>query len=130
MRNIGMIALGLAGALGTTANAQSFVGAWTATSHLDGGVETSEKLKVTRAKDGYSIIGKAIGAPPGAPEAGPGTDIVIEGDAFSYTRVVKIGNNDIAIVYKGNVSGDRFTGTAELGGSKVPYTGVRAPAGE
>jgi hypothetical protein len=33
----------------------------------------------------------------------------------------------MVITYMGTVSGDTFTGTVELGGTKVPFTGVRVP---
>ncbi|HVJ30814.1 MAG TPA: hypothetical protein VNA66_10945, partial [Gammaproteobacteria bacterium] len=56
------------------------------------------------------------------PEAGPGTDIVVNGDSFSYKRSV----GDFVISYSGVVSGNTFTGTAQMGEFKVPYNGVRA----
>jgi len=34
------------------------------------------------------------------------------------------------LTYTGVVSGDKFTGTAEVGGFQVPYNGVRAKAGK
>jgi hypothetical protein len=121
-----------AAALGfaTPAFGQSFVGAWTATAHLDGGQQSQETLSVTKADMGYLITGKAVNPQPGAPEAGPGTDVMIDGDKFSYKRSLSLNGNTIEIVYTGTVSGDSFTGTAELFGTKIPYTGVRIPAGK
>jgi hypothetical protein len=118
------------GAFAMPASAQSFLGAWTATAHLDGGAESYETLGVARAGNSYSVIGKAINPPPGAPDAGPGTDIVLEGDKFSYKRALDFGGNGIVIAYAGTVSGNTFTGTADVGGMKIPYTGVRVPAGK
>ena len=58
------------------------------------------------------------------PEAGPGTDIVLDGDKFSYKRTTPDGA--IVITCTGIVKGDTFTGTVDLGGfAQAPYTGVR-----
>ena len=101
--------------------AQSFLGKWTATAHTPGG-ETSEILIVIRTDDGYSITAKLAGPDAdGRPEAGPGEEIVLEGDSFSYKRTL----GELEIIYEGIVSGDTFTGTAQILGVHVPYTGVR-----
>lgn len=101
---------------------QSFVGEWTATATTPGG-EVSETLKVVRTNGGYEITAKLVVPPaPGTPEGGPGTDIVLNGDRFSYKRSV---GTALVITYTGVVSGDTFTGTANLGGFEVPYNGVR-----
>ena len=106
--------------LSAPALAQSFIGEWTATAEVPGeGV--SETLTVVETDDGYSITAKLVDPTPGMPEAGPGIDIVIDGDNFSYKRTL----GEIEIVYAGVVSGNSFTGTADMGGFQVPYTGVR-----
>ena len=76
---------------------------------------------------GYAITVKLVEAPPvGTPEAGPGTDIVLDGDRFSYKRSIPTPDGTLVITYTGVVSGDRFTGTVDLGGfAQAPYTGVR-----
>jgi hypothetical protein len=66
-----------------------------------------------------------VGAPEGSPQAGPRTNIVLDGDKFAYDRSLELQGNTIVINYSGVVSGDRFTGTAKLGDTPVPYTGVR-----
>jgi hypothetical protein len=53
-------------------------------------------------------------------------DIVLSGDNFSYKR--KIG--ELVITYTGVVAGNTFTGTVDIGGYKLPYTGVRVNAGK
>ena len=105
---------------------QSFVGEWTATAHVQGG-DTSEIVAVAKVGEVYSITSKlVVDAPPGAPQAGPGTDIVIDKDHFSYKRTITTPGGSLVITYTGVVSGDTFTGTADLGGmGSVPYTGVR-----
>ena len=72
------------------------------------------------------------GVPPltngieGTPEAGPGTDIVLNGDRFSYKRSIPTPDGTLVITYTGVVSGDSFTGTVDLGGfAQAPYNGVR-----
>jgi hypothetical protein len=126
MRN--QMALGLAlvaSFLAAPAFGQSFVGEWTATAVTPGG-EVSERLSVVRTVDGYTVTAKLVEAAPGQPEAGPGTDIVLDGDRFSYKRTI----GTIVITYTGVVSGDKFTGTADLAGTQVPYNGVRLTGGK
>ena len=102
--------------------AQSFVGEWTATAETAGG-KVSETLKVVKTGDTVTVVAKLVGpTSEGTPEAGPGTDIVLDGDRFSYKRTI----GDLVITYSGVVSGDTFTGAAEIGAfGKVPYNGVR-----
>ena len=103
------------------ARAQSFLGEWTATAETPGG-GVSETITAVKTENGYVITAKLVQPPPeGTPEAGPGTDIVLDGDKFSYKRSV----GTLVITYAGVVSGNTFTGRAELGGFQVPYTGVR-----
>lgn len=111
-------------ALATPAFAQSFVGKWKGTAHVQG-TEASEALDVTKTDGGYAITAKLIDPPPGALEAGPGTDIVLDGDHFSYKRTVTSPQGSLTITYSGVVSGDTFTGTVDLGFAQMPYTGVR-----
>ena len=102
--------------------AQSFVGEWTATAETAGG-KVLETIKVVKGGDGFAITSKLVGqVPEGMPEAGPGIEIALDGDRFSYKRTI----GDLVITYSGLVSGDTFTGTVEIGGfGKVPYNGVR-----
>jgi hypothetical protein len=111
------------------ASAQSFVGEWKATAEAPDG-QISEKLTVTKTADGYAIVGSDVQPPsPSGTEAGPGTDIVIEGDTFAFKRIVRTPQGDLEIVYRGTVSGDTFTATGEIMGFSVPYNGVRLSAG-
>ena len=110
----------------TPADEPSFLGEWTATASTPGG-DVSETIKAVRAGNGYAITVKLVVPPPeGTPEAGPGTDIVLDGDNFSYKRSITTPGGALVISYTGVVSGDRFTGTVDLGGlAQAPYTGVR-----
>lgn len=117
-------ALGLIAVAGLASPAfgQSFVGEWTATATTPGG-DVSETVKVVRIVGGYEITAKAVVPPtPDTPEAGPGTDIVIDGDRFSYKRSL---GDALVFTYVGVVSGDTFTGTVKLGEFELPYNGVR-----
>ena len=118
----------------TPAFGQSFVGDWTATAHAQG-TEVSETLSVAKTANGYSVTAKPVAVAPGGAVAGPGAEVVLEGNNFSYKRSLDVGGGAMEITYKGVVSGDTFSGTAEVGGTGVPYTGVRdtgvrAPAGK
>jgi hypothetical protein len=121
-------ALILAAALAAPAFGQSFLGEWTATAETGGG-SVSETVTVVETDDGYAITAELVGAAPGTPTAGPGADIVIDGDRFSYTRAVSMGpGSELVISYRGVVSGDAFTGTANMMGTEIPYNGVRVAA--
>jgi hypothetical protein len=115
----------LAPGLATEARAQSFLGEWTATAETPAG-NVSETLTVVKTDRGYAITAKPVGVPEGTPTAGPGTDIVLNGDHFSYKRSISTGEGTLVITYTGVVSGDTFTGTVDLGGlAQAPYKGVR-----
>src|SRR5262245_23051893 len=114
--------------LAAPAFGQSFIGEWTATATTPGG-EVSEALSVVKTADGYAVTAKLIGVPEGTPTAGPGVDVVLEGDRFSYKREVTTPDGEVVFTYAGVVSGDKFTGTAEVGGYQVPYNGVRTKTG-
>jgi hypothetical protein len=121
-----LLAVLVAPIFATPARAQSFVGEWTATAETPGG-GVSETLTVAKTDKGYTITAKLVVAgPEGTPEAGPGTDIVMDGDKFSYKRSIPTPNGTLVITYAGLVSGDTFTGTVDLGGfAQAPYNGVR-----
>jgi hypothetical protein len=127
-----MAALGLVSlvAFAAPAFSQSFVGEWTATAETPGG-KVAETVKVVKTSAGFAITAKLVVPPPeGTPEAGPGTDIVLNGDHFSYKRTVSTPGGPLVITYTGVVSGDTFTGTADLGAlGSVPYNGVRIKHG-
>jgi len=107
-----------------------FVGRWTATAAAPTG-PTSETVNVEKAGDGYAITAKLVEPVPGQPEAGPGKDIVLEGNNFSYKRTLSLGGNEIVILYTGVVSGDTFTGMIEITGvTRIPFTGVRIQDGK
>ena len=117
----------VASAFAAPAFGQSFIGEWTATATTPGG-DVAETVTAVKTGDGFAITAKLVVPPPqGTPEAGPGTDIVLDGDKFSYKRTVAIpGGAPLVITYTGVVSGDTFTGTVDLGGfAQAPYTGVR-----
>ena len=129
MRIAAALMLVLVAAFAAPAFEQSFLGEWMATAVTLGG-NVSETLTVTKTADGYEIKAKLVGpVPEGTPEAGPGTDIVLDGDKFSYKRTLSTPEGALVITYTGTVSGDKFTGTVSLGGFEVPYTGVRIKRG-
>ena len=124
MRITAVLAFVVVTGFATPAFSQSFVGTWTATADAPGG-KVSETVTVEKTGGGYSINATLVGA-AGAPQAGPGTEIVIDGDKFSYKRSM----GDLVITYTGVVSGDTFTGQVQIGEFKVPYNGVRVTSGK
>jgi hypothetical protein len=108
------------------AEAPAFVGEWTATADAPTG-KVSETVTVVKTGEGYAITGKlVIPGPEGSPEGGPGTDIVLDGNNFTYKRTVATPGGPFVITYTGVVSGDTFTGEIQLGDfGKIPYNGVR-----
>ena len=125
MRITAVLASVLLAGLAAPAFGQSFVGTWTATADSPAG-KVSETITCVKTNDGFAITAKLIGVPEGTPTAGPGTDIVLNGNNFSYKRSV----GDLVFVYSGVVSGNTFTGTAQVGEYKVPYNGVRVSDGK
>ena len=117
----------LAASFAAPAFGQSFLGEWTATAHTQTGADVSETITVVKTDKGYEIKVKLVVPPPaGIPEAGPGTNIVLDGNKFSYERKISTPEGELVITYTGTVSGDTFTGTVNLGGlAEAPYTGVR-----
>ena len=125
MRTLALSTLLAVMALAAPVSAQSFVGEWRASAQAPDGL-ISETITVEKSGEGYAITSRDVDPPPvEGMTAGPGTDIVIEGDTFSFKRIVKTPQGDLEIVYKGTVSGDSFTGTGEIMGFSVPYNGVR-----
>jgi hypothetical protein len=106
----------------------SFLGEWTVTIDTPAG-KVLEKVTAVKSNDGYAVTGKLV-AQDGSPEAGPGTDIVLSGDSFSYKRTVETPGGPLVINYSGVVSGETFTGTVDLGFAKAPYNGVRSKPGQ
>ena len=125
MRIAAVLMLVFVAAFAAPAFGQSFVGQWTATAATPGG-NVSETLTVVKTPNGYEIKAElAVPPPEGTPPAGPITDVVVDGDKFSYKRTVKTPAESLVFTYTGTVSGDTFTGTVTLGEFTVPYTGVR-----
>ena len=116
----------LAPAFATEAHTQSFLGEWTATVETPGG-GVSETITAVKTDKGYAITVKLVEGPPeGVPEAGPGMEILLDGDTFSYKRSITTPEGTLVITYAGVVSGDTFKGTVDLGGfAQAPYNGVR-----
>lgn len=80
MRHTALSGLILIAALAAPVHGQSFLGRWTAMAETLGG-EVSETLTVRTIDEGYQITAKLVEPlPEGMPEAGPGTDIVLDGD--------------------------------------------------
>ena len=126
MRIAAVVMLVLMAAFAAPAFGQSFLGQWTATAVTPGG-NVSETLTVVKTADGFEIKAVLVGVVPvGTPQAGPGTEIVLDGNKFSYKRTVTTPDGSLVITYTGTVSGDKFIGTVNLGGfAEAPYTGVR-----
>jgi len=129
MRITAVLTFLLVAGLAAPAFGQSFVGTWTATADSAAG-KVSETVKCVKTNDGFAITAKLVGAPEDMPQAGLGTDIVVNGDSFSYKRTLSTPQGDLVISYSGVVSGDAFMGMAQIGDFKVPYNGVRVTGGK
>lgn len=126
MRILGMPILVVAALAAVPASAQSFVGQWSVTAKPPQGPEAHELVTASKTADGYTVTAKLVGdVAPGTPEAGPGYEIALDGDKFTYKRNVNFNGDTVVITYSGTVSGDTFAGTINLGGFELPFEGVR-----
>lgn len=127
MRIVALSVLLATSAFAAPASAQSFLGEWRASAEAPDG-PISETVTVEKTAAGYSVTARDVEPPPAeGMSAGPGVDVQLEGDTFSYKRIVDTPGGPLEIIYKGTVSGDTFTGTGEITGMgfSVPYNGVR-----
>jgi len=87
-------------------------------------------MTVAEAGDSYSIDIKDVpieGAPP-APPSPPGavTDVVVDGQTFSFKRKLTTPQGDLVMSYTGAVDGDKMTAEVDTGQfGKIPVTGTR-----
>jgi hypothetical protein len=126
MRILGVPILVMAALAAVPVSAQSFVGQWSVTAKPPQGPEAHELVTATKTADGYAVTAKLVGdVAPGTPEAGPGYEVALDGDRFTYKRNVAFNGDTVVIVYSGTVSGDNFAGTINLGGFQLPFEGVR-----
>ncbi len=121
---LGVLGLMFALAFAAPPADQPFLGKWTATASSPGG-DSSETLDVVKVTNGFAITAKPEMPPPEGVVVSAGIDIKLDGANFTYKRTITAGGGVLVITYSGVVSGDTFTGTADIGGTKVPYTGVR-----
>ena len=99
----------------------SFLGEWTATASTPGG-DVSETVTAVQIDKGYAITVQPVVSPPeGSPEAGPGTDIVLDGDKFSYKRLLITPGGTLVITYP-------FVATRECAAGCAASRGARQRA--
>ena len=97
MRIAAVLMFVLLGAFAAPAFGQSFVGQWTATAITQGG-NVSETLTVVKTADGYEIKAElVVPAPEGTPQAGPGREIDLDGNKFSYKRTLTTPDGSLVI---------------------------------
>jgi hypothetical protein len=125
---LGVLALVFAAAFAAPPADRPFVGKWTATASSPGG-DSIETLTVVKVGNGFALTAKPAMPPPEGVVVSAGVDIVLDGNSFSYKRTITTPGGILVISYSGVVSGDKFTGTADIGGTKVPYNGVRIKSG-
>src|SRR4051812_10007194 len=99
MRIAKALMLVLVAAFAAPAFGQSFLGEWTATAHTLGG-HVSETLTVVKTAESYNIKAELVVRPPeGTPTAGPGAEIVLDGNNFSYKRTLITPDGPLVITY-------------------------------
>jgi len=96
-------------ALGAPAFGQSFVGKWTATANSPGG-SSSETLTIVKVANGFVITGKPVAPAPEGMAAGPGLDVALDGNRFSYKRTLTIPGGIIVITYSGSQANAKLKG--------------------
>jgi hypothetical protein len=65
------------------------------------------------------------GAPAGPPMESTVSDIVIDGNTFTFKRVLTTPQGPFELAYEGTVDGDALTGTATSSFGPIAFTGTR-----
>ncbi len=110
------------------------VGTWDTESVTDFGTFAST-MTVSEGANGYmiAIVDAPMPAPGGGgPEAAPPpmestiSDVMVEGDSFSFTRNMTTPQGPMELAYTGSVDGDALTGQVVSSFGPIPMTGTRA----
>lgn len=109
---------------GALAQSSPVIGAWTiAADTPQGRFETT--LTFSQAGGAYVANLAAVAIPEFAPAEDVITDVVIDGDSFSFTRTITTPQGPLQIHYSGTVEGDSLAGEASSAGGAAAITGTR-----
>jgi hypothetical protein len=86
-------------------------------------------MSISEADGGYAVAFDET-PPPGTPADAPPmestvSDVVVDGNAFSFKRMLTTPQGPIELTYEGMVDGDSLTGTATSSFGAVPIAGTR-----
>jgi hypothetical protein len=123
---------------GSPASAQSspVIGSWETVADTPIG-KLSSRVTFAKSGDAYTVnikdapIAPPEGAPAGGAAAGPPpeskiSDVVVNGNNFSFKRSLTTDQGPMVLNYSGKVDGDKLTAQAASDFGDVPITGSRA----
>ncbi|TIX51020.1 hypothetical protein [Alteraurantiacibacter aquimixticola] len=129
-------ALAFGGALAATpaaAQETPVLGAWNTEAVTDFGTFAAV-LTVAEAEDGYTVTmvdqapAGGAGAAPPPPMESTISDVVVDGNSFSFKRSMTTPQGPMDLSYTGSVEGDALTAQVASDFGNIPVTGTRAEA--
>ena len=107
-------------ASGTAFAESSLEGTWeTVVQTPQGAMQAT--MTVAETEEGYAVTIEET------PPLGPSeiSDVVIEGDTFSFTRALSMAQGPMNLAYSGEVDGNELTGTVNSDFGPIPLSGAR-----
>lgn len=102
-------------------------GTWNTAIQIPGGATIESAWTFVHEGDGYLLEMEDLGEAPagGAPDIAT-SDIVVEGNDFSFKQAVTTPQGAMEITIAGTVDGDALTAEAKTDFGAMPITGTRA----
>jgi hypothetical protein len=115
------------------AQASPVIGSWATVAATPMG-DFKATMTFAKTNDGYTVDIKDVpmagsGAPPpgAAPPENKTSDVVVDGNTFSFKRSLVTPQGPLDLTYTGKVDGDTLTGEANSSFGPVPISGKRTP---
>lgn len=102
------------------------VGTWNTAIEIPGGQTIESAWTFAEGGDGYTLEMEDGSEGPGADMESTTSDIIIEGDSFSFKQAVTTPQGAMEISISGTVEGDALTAEANTDFGAMPITGTRA----
>jgi hypothetical protein len=124
-----LMAVAIAGGAPALAESSPVVGSWKVLAKTPMG-DFEGVLTFAKNGDAYSVDIQDAPMPgaEGPPPEDVISDVVVDGNAFSFKRSLTTPQGPLDLTYTGKVEGDSLAGEANSSFGPVPISGTRAPA--